>query len=195
MKFTEATLKEIENRISVVDIARNNGIQLKGSGKAIKAQCFQNSEMHANGDKTPSLSFKENENFCKCFGCQYTARPIKLYMDLTSKPFVQAVEDLAAQCNVTLEYEGDIQKSSSNNSDEIRNALKVAHSYYVKSLAQSSVGQDYLATRGFSKPDVKDMGAGFIPNDRGNGLLAALEKSNVPLSTAVKAGLITMPIL
>lgn len=189
MGISKATLDEINERIDILDIAREGNIQIKGTSDARKANCTMNPSMHKDGDKTPSMSFHKSGNFCKCFGCDYSAKPLKFYMDITGAPFLDAVKELAQRANITIEYDGAAPVKNVK-SEELRKALSTAQDYYQKQLAISSKAQDYLSSRGFSASDLREMKAGFVPRDYGKGLISALSAAGISNDIAISAGLL-----
>ena len=57
-------VQDIKQNTNIIDIALRLGLEVIGN----KSRCFH-PESHANGDRTPSLSFSPSRGIFKCFGC------------------------------------------------------------------------------------------------------------------------------
>lgn len=188
-KIANSTIELLNEKVEIMDLARSLGVRIKTNTKGGMSQCFINSSVHKAGDKTPSLSFHENGNYCNCFGCGYSAKPIKLYMDYNNADFPTAVKELASRYGVEVEYEGTV-KSRQENSSHLFRAVEVAQQYYRSELKTSEKAISYLKGRGFSEDLIKSNGFGYIPNDFGRGLISYLKSAGVDQDSAIKAGVL-----
>ena len=66
-------IKEVKERVDIVDVARAYGINVNRNNKALC--CFHN-------EKTPSLSFHKEKQIFKCFGCGKGGDVISLVSEL-----------------------------------------------------------------------------------------------------------------
>ena len=57
-------IQDIKQNTNIIEIATRLGLEVRGN----KSRCFH-PENHANGDRTPSLSFSPSRGIFKCFGC------------------------------------------------------------------------------------------------------------------------------
>jgi hypothetical protein len=57
-------IQAVKRNTNILDIATRLGLEVRGN----KSRCFH-PENHANGDRTPSLSFSPAQGIFKCFGC------------------------------------------------------------------------------------------------------------------------------
>ncbi len=57
-------IQDVKQNTNIINIALNLGLEVRSN----KSRCF-NPENHANGDRTPSLSFSPSRGIYKCFGC------------------------------------------------------------------------------------------------------------------------------
>lgn len=57
-------IQDVKQNTNIIDIALKLGMEVRGN----KCCCFH-PENHANGDRTPSLSFSSARGIFKCFGC------------------------------------------------------------------------------------------------------------------------------
>ena len=58
------SIQDVKHNTNIIDIALKLGMEVRGN----KCRCFH-PENHANGDRTPSLSFSPSRGVFKCFGC------------------------------------------------------------------------------------------------------------------------------
>lgn len=188
-KISEATIARVNEQVSIVDLAESLGVSLKRSSSGAMAKCFVNSTAHKAEDKTPSLGFKEPDNYCNCFGCGYSARPIKLYMDMTNSDFPTAVKELAGRSGIEIEYEGGARPVKNDNR-RFHSVIAAAQNYYVSQLQNNEKALNYLKGRGFSDSSIKKIGFGYIPNDYGRGLIHSLKRAGIDQDDAIKAGVL-----
>ncbi len=57
-------IQKVKQNVNIIDIAIRLGLEVGGN----RSRCFH-PENHANGDRTPSLSFSPSRGIFKCFGC------------------------------------------------------------------------------------------------------------------------------
>ncbi len=57
-------IEDVKQNTNIIDIALRLGLEVRGN----KSRCFH-PENHANGDRTPSLSFSPSRGIFRCFGC------------------------------------------------------------------------------------------------------------------------------
>jgi len=57
-------IQDVKQNTNIIDIALRLGLKVRSN----KSRCFH-PENHANGDRTPSLSFSPSRGIFKCFGC------------------------------------------------------------------------------------------------------------------------------
>lgn len=89
------TLKDRADIVSVI----NARVPLKKAGKDYQACCpFHN-------EKTPSFTVSAQKQFYYCFGCGAKGNVLKFLMDFEHLSFVDAVEKLADESGMTVEYE------------------------------------------------------------------------------------------
>jgi DNA primase len=86
------TLDEIKQGISVLDMARELGLDIKKSGSSTVAKCFH-------GERTPSLTFYPEDNEFHCFGCKAGGSVIDLYILAKGCDDKTAIRELAERMN------------------------------------------------------------------------------------------------
>ncbi len=91
-------VEELQNRVDITDLI-NKRVPLKKAGANYQACCpFHN-------EKTPSFSVSPSKQFYYCFGCQASGNAIDFMMNFDHLTFVDAVENIAAEVGMTVEYE------------------------------------------------------------------------------------------
>ncbi len=106
------TNQNVKLNYNIIDVAMNLGLEIRSN----KSRCFH-PENHANGDRTPSLSFSPSRGIYKCFGCGIGGDVFTLVQQVKGCSFPEAY------CFITGEKfaprRGGIDKSIS--SEEIDN--------------------------------------------------------------------------
>ncbi len=108
---------DVKQNTNIIDIAQKLGLEVRGN----KCRCFH-PENHANGDRTPSLSFSSARGVFKCFGCGVGGDVFSLVQQVKGCKFPEAY------CFITGEKfaprRGGIDKSvSSEDMDNICNFI------------------------------------------------------------------------
>ena len=91
----------IDDLLARTDIVETVGsrLKLKKTGKNYSALCpFHN-------EKSPSFSVSPDKQFYYCFGCGAGGNALGFVMDFDRLEFPQAVEELARQAGVEVQYE------------------------------------------------------------------------------------------
>ena len=94
-------IDDIKSRINIIELAKNEGLQLKGQSKRIYKTtcCFHN-------EKNASLTFYADTNTFNCFACQAHGDAINFYAkrhDLTNR---EAIKQLAGQLGLQTSFRG-----------------------------------------------------------------------------------------
>jgi DNA primase len=85
-------IDDIKGRINIIELAKNEGLQLKGQSKRIYKTtcCFHN-------EKNASLTFYADTNTFNCFACQAHGDAINFYAKRHNLGIKEAVRELAGQ--------------------------------------------------------------------------------------------------
>ena len=86
---------ELKAQLNIVDIIGRE-VNLKKSGSNYMGLC----PFH--GEKTPSFSVNENNQFYHCFGCGKSGDVISFVQEYYKLPFMEAVERLAGEYGLTM---------------------------------------------------------------------------------------------
>ncbi len=184
MKYDQDVLREIRAR---VDIAAFIGahVPLKKRGNDLVGLC----PFHA--EKTPSFHVHPDRGFFKCFGCGAGGDVITFVQKSESVGFVDAVRTLASKAGVELEPENPRAMRARSEREAMYEANRVAAAYFMRMLAhdRGAGARAYYRQRGFSAATVERFCLGYAP-DSWNGLVSELERNQVDLALAGRAGLV-----
>jgi len=98
MRIPESKIEEIRASASVVDLV-SEFVKLRKRGKNYIGLCpFHN-------EKTPSFTVSEEKQIFHCFGCHTGGNVFKFLMEFQKISFVEAVQQLAEQLGITIDYE------------------------------------------------------------------------------------------
>ena len=98
MRIPESKIEEIRITANAVDII-SEYVQLRKRGKNYVGLCpFHN-------EKTPSFTVSDEKQIFHCFGCHTGGNVFKFLMEYKKISFVEAVQEIAEQLGITLEYQ------------------------------------------------------------------------------------------
>jgi len=98
MRIPESKIEEVRTSANVVDVV-SEFVQLRKRGKNYIGLCpFHN-------EKTPSFTVSEEKQIFHCFGCHTGGNVFKFLMEFQKISFVEAVQHLADQLGITIDYE------------------------------------------------------------------------------------------
>nr|WP_136250438.1 DNA primase [Ningiella ruwaisensis] len=164
-------IEDLVARADIVDII-DSRVNLKKAGRNYQACCpFHN-------EKTPSFSVAPDKQFYYCFGCGAKGNVLSFLMEFDRLEFVEAVEELASQYNLTVPREGGSQPSGSpqkkNEREQDYHLMEDVTRYFQHQLKHADKAAsviDYLKSRGLSGDIVKKWDIGYAP-DKWDGVLA-----------------------
>ncbi|MCZ4337706.1 CHC2 zinc finger domain-containing protein [Shewanella colwelliana] len=137
-------IQRITQDVSIVNMVEKY-VPLKKAGKEFIGCCPFHEE------KTPSFSVNDQKGICKCFGCGEGGNIIDFVMKYHSFSFVEAVELIAEENGMTIEY--DKRQTPAKNQDKNKqNSLLLEYLNKIYNGARSkSYELDRLAANGVSK--------------------------------------------
>jgi DNA primase len=156
----------IESLNDKVDIISTIGkrITLTKKGKDYKACCPFHEE------KTPSFSVSAEKGAYHCFGCGASGYAINFVQEFDNLDFVEAVERLAEENNITVEYE-ESSTPTDRTTPKFKELNKKVCEFFEKQLRTHS-GKNtviqYAKDRGISGEIAKIFALGFAPNGWNN---------------------------
>ena len=182
----------IDDLLARTDIVETVGsrLKLKKTGKNYSALCpFHN-------EKSPSFSVSPDKQFYYCFGCGAGGNALGFVMDFDRLEFPQAVEELARQAGVEVQYEERSDKRQSSRTPRKDNPLyallEQAAAYYRQQLRQHPQRQravGYLKGRGLSGQIAKLYDLGLAPPGWDN-LMSHLARDTSEEKALIEAGLV-----
>ena len=185
MRIDEAVKREILTR---VDIGEYIGavVALRKRGNDLVGLC----PFH--GEKTPSFHVHPDRGFFKCFGCGAGGDVIRFVQLHDNLSFVDALRVLGKRAGVELEPEDAQSAHRRNEKEAIYHANEVAARWFHDVLVNApggAPGRAYCAGRGINAASIEAFTLGFAP-DGWDGLVGALQREDVDLALAAKAGLV-----
>ncbi len=143
------------SRVDIISVISNR-VPLKKAGKDFQACCpFHN-------EKTPSFTVSPQKQFFHCFGCGANGNAIGFLMDYEHLSFVDAVEKLAEENGVEIQYE-QFDEVKAEQRKTLYDLLDDAASLYEKNLftEQGSLTRKYIAERQLDRETVAKFRLGY----------------------------------
>jgi DNA primase len=168
------SIENLKAHIDIIDVV-SNYIEVKKAGSNFKALC----PFH--GEKTPSLVISPSKQIFHCFGCSAGGDAVKFVMEYENLTYPEAIEKLASNYNIKLEYDKNYQKR------DIK-ALEQSNLYFKKNLDTNSEALKYLEDRGISHSSIEKFELGFAPDS--NSTLHYLNANHISLKDATDQGLL-----
>ncbi len=166
--FTAETIQRVNSKAKLTELfkvrLRKGDVNISGGGKALSRCPFHN-------DRTPSCSIDDNLGVYHCFGCGASGNAIKFIMEADGLSFRNAIEQLASEIGVDVEYSRTTTsdaaaKREQEQVDSIYLALEMAALFYARCLSllpQGGKARSYLSERGISASTTVDFLLGFSP--------------------------------
>jgi DNA primase len=183
------TQRCIENIRAQADFAVAAGayVRLKRAGRSLKGLSPFTDE------KTPSFYIHPDKGFYKCFSTGKGGDLFNFIMEMEHLDFPEAVEFIARQFNVELEYEtgGPDRQTLSLRKQLFEIHALVAdwfHQQLLNSTEAATVRSYWCDQRGFSIDAAKKYTIGYAPADK-QALVKAIAKKNFPLEVLSASGL------
>ncbi|MEZ0091659.1 DNA primase [Streptacidiphilus sp. EB129] len=132
-----------------------------GGGGQLKGLCPFHDE------KSASFYVSPSKGVFSCFGCQESGDTIGFVMKMEHLSFVETVERLAAQLNITLRYEGGGYQPGRQQGERTRllEINRIAAAWFTEQLAspEAETGRRFLKERGFESEAAAHFGVGYAP--------------------------------
>ncbi|MFN3695466.1 MAG: CHC2 zinc finger domain-containing protein, partial [Ignavibacterium sp.] len=106
MRISESKIEEIRNSANIVDIV-SEYVQLRKRGRNYIGLCPFHSE------KTPSFTVSDEKQIYHCFGCHNGGNVFKFLMEYKKISFIEAVQELAEQLGIELNYDESVREGQS----------------------------------------------------------------------------------
>ncbi len=170
------------SRVDIINVIHNR-VPLKKGGKDFQACCpFHN-------EKTPSFTVSPQKQFFYCFGCGAKGNAIGFLMDYEHLSFVDAVEKLAEENGVEVEYE-QFDEAKAEQRKTLYDLLADTADLYERNLVseQGSDARKYIAERQLDKETIANFRLGY--SSLGNNLQSHFGKQTTT-DDLEKAGLLS----
>ena len=181
--ISQETIEEIKEKVRLVELVAES-VELRQRGQNYVGLCPFHSE------KTPSFQVRDADNYYHCFGCGVSGNVITFVMESQGISFPEAVEYLAARCQIEVRREGVVR--GSDQGDRKRRIYELnasAQRFFRRALenAEPAVVQ-YLAERGLTAEALAAFGVGCAPRSW-NALTEKLRAERVSDEALLSAGL------
>ncbi|PID66505.1 MAG: DNA primase [Gammaproteobacteria bacterium] len=170
------------SRVDIINVIHAR-VPLKKGGKDFQACCpFHN-------EKTPSFTVSPQKQFFHCFGCGANGNAIGFLMDYEHLSFVDAVEKLAEESGVEVEYER-FDEAKARQRKTLYDLLAETAALYEQNLftEQGKAARQYIAERQLDKETIAKFRLGY--SLAGNTLQSHFGRHTTP-EDLEKAGLLS----
>lgn len=166
-------------------------VNLTVRGSSLVGQCPFHSE------KSPSFSVSPRKNLCYCFSCHRGGDGIAFVMEKENCTFMEAVEKIARDNNLPLEYTGrelsDKEIEAARHKESLMAALEVVQKFFYDSLRittsdESCAAQSYAYNR-WPEEFCSAFGVGYAPKD-GRAFMEYCERRAVDRDILLELGLL-----
>ena len=157
MRIPENKIEEIRSAANIVDVI-SGYVQLRKRGRNYIGLCPFHSE------KTPSFTVSEEKQIYHCFGCHAGGNVFRFLMDYEKISFVEAVQELASQLGITVEYDSTPGDEKQTEQELLYDINTEAAKYFFNNLHNSEEGEiarKYLQERKIKTQTMKTFGLGY----------------------------------
>ena len=185
MRIPESKIEEIRSTASIVDMI-SEYVQLRKRGKNYIGLCpFHN-------EKTPSFTVSDEKQIFHCFGCHIGGNIFKFLMEYKKISFVEAVQEVAEQLGIPLEYYESVGYEEQQSEQEMLYDINTeAAKYFLNNLLNDDEAENaraYLQKRNLKQQTIRSFGLGYTLRGWENFVNYAKEKK-IDLEKAVTLGL------
>lgn len=160
-RISDASKEKVREAVDIVDLV-NHYTDLRRNGSQYMGRC----PFHE--DNSPSFSVNPVDKVYYCFGCQVSGDVFTFAMEREALDFAAAIEYLADQYNVELEYEELDPRAAERQQarERLFALLERATKFYERTLAdadEAKAAREYLQGRGFSSELIAKFRLGYSP--------------------------------
>ncbi len=185
MRISESKIEEIRNSIDIVDVISQH-VQLRKRGKNFIGLCPFHSE------KTPSFTVSEEKQIFHCFGCHTGGNVFKFLTEFHKISFVEAVQELAEQQGITLEFDKAEYTEQQSEQEVLYDINTEAAKYFLNNLLNDDEGEiarKYLHERNIKTQTLRSFGLGYALKGWENFINYAKSR-NLNIDKCIQLGLI-----
>ena len=185
MRVPESKIEEIRSSASIVDVI-SGYVQLRKRGRNYIGLCPFHSE------KTPSFTVSEDKQIFHCFGCHAGGNVFKFLMDYEKISFIEAVQELAGQLGINIEYESTPGDEKQSEQEVFYDINTEAAKYFYNNLHNSDEGgiaRKYLQERKIKSQTIKTFGLGYALRGWEN-FLNFVKENKLDIDKVVELGIL-----
>lgn len=159
-KISQATIDQVRARVSLDQLVSNYVTLRPAGADSLKGLCPFHDE------KTPSFHVRPAAGFWHCFGCDEGGDAVSFVRKIEHLDFPQAIEFLAAQLGITVEYSQRPEQSQTfGQRQRLVDALRSAEQFYRQQLhtPPAQLARDFMAQRAFGPQECEHFGIGYSP--------------------------------
>lgn len=149
----QSSIEELKARLDIIDVV-GSYVELKKAGANFKARCPFHEE------KTASFVVSPAKQIYHCFGCGAGGDSINFVKELEKLSYPEAIEKLAREYNVHLEYESGQQKEKEDKT------LEQLGAFFTKRLKSQPEAEKYLHERGIFNSSIEKFEIGYAPSNQ-----------------------------
>ncbi|CAA6815337.1 MAG: DNA primase (EC [uncultured Campylobacterales bacterium] len=149
----QSSIETLKNSLDIIDVVSSR-IELKKNGANFKACCPFHDE------KSPSFVVSPSKQIYHCFGCTKGGDSIKFVMEYENLGYVEALEELASEYNITLTYSNEKANIDNKKKEGILSSL---NNYFVSQLHSNPDAMNYLKSRGIKTRSIEKFEIGYAP--------------------------------
>ncbi len=163
--ISKRTIEAVHD-LSIVEVLERYDLGLKRVGGNYSCCCpFHN-------ERTPSFSVSTRLNIAKCFSCGKGGGPVQFVMEHDNLSYREAIEALAKNHNIPIEYEKDDRTASDIDADrrreELRLTLQAAQTFFIEQFRANTQEAEKARQYAFSRWGEEFcslFGVGYAPKD------------------------------
>jgi len=176
MSIEQASIETLKNRLDIIDVV-GRYLELRKAGANFKANCPFHDE------NSPSFVVSPSKQIYHCFGCGVGGDSIKFVMEYENLNYPEALEKLASEYNVQLQY---TQGDRDNYHD--KKILENYNLFFRKQLTQNPEALAYFHGRGVYDSSIEKFELGYAPHSQES--LKYLNQSGVGMKEGLSLGII-----
>lgn len=176
--------------LGIMEVLKPYNLSLRKSGANYTCCCPFHSE------KSPSFSVSPSKNICKCFSCGKGGDPVHFVMEIDGLNYREAIEQMAKEHNIPLQYEDGEPDEKESEEDRKRQAMKLALSVgqtffaeqFKADTPEAQSAREYAYSR-WDKDFCESFGVGYAPKDS-NIFIEYLHRKGHSLEPFIEVGLV-----
>jgi len=190
-RISNSTIEAVQD-LPILDVISRYNIEMKRVGSNYSTCCpFHN-------ERTPSFVVNVRGNFYKCFGCGKGGGPVQFVMEHEGLEYREAIERLANDHNIVIEYEkderSDAELARERKREEMKTLLAAAQEFFTEQLhADSPEAEKARAVAFFrwGEEACDALGIGYAPRDS-HVFFDFMRRKGISLDLCIAVGLAGM---